>query len=115
MRLLCCCCFFFTALRGRLISVHRRVEAQQSPNKHGLEEKTIDFCECALIRLSLSLSSSLQLESSGFDRREERPGRLRLVRATHTFTPTFINAKQVMTLANGKHNTHTQTRLLTLH
>lgn len=61
--LLCACCvvvvFFFTALRGRLISVHRRVEAQQSPNKHGLEEKTIDFCECALIRLSLSLSLPL--------------------------------------------------------
>ena len=54
--------FFFTALQGRLIFVHRRVEAQQSPpNKHGLEEKTIDFSDCTLIRPSLSLSLSLPL------------------------------------------------------
>lgn len=79
-------CWDFTALLGCLVFVHCHAEAQQSPpNKRGPEEKLLILWLC----FDLPFSFSLQLESSGFDRREKRAGSLWLVRATRTCTHTL--------------------------
>lgn len=81
--LLYACCLF-TALSGCLFFVHGHMEAQQSPpNKYSPEEKVL-ICVAVLWSPSLPLSSCLQPKSSGFDRRQKRPGGLWLVRAAQT-------------------------------
>lgn len=87
--LLCACCYF-TALLGCLFFVLCHVDLHQSPpNKPSPKEKLLISWLC----FDLSFSFSLQSESSSFDRRQKRPGCLRLVRTTHFPLFTLINAQ----------------------